>query len=757
MRKYLTILTLFVSIMLTAQDINFSNNKRNIPDGYLNYEEINEYIDNLELQNQDIMSIIDFGFSQQNQQILKAVKIGNNTVGSRNLLFLSGIRANDLSNIYLNMRLLENLLDMKLDEPYVSWLENVNFYFIITLNPDGLDAVIEHSLPEFQNNLRDINQNSQFDPLYDGVDLYYNYDCNWVHGNDYNDNQQGSLNYRGNSAYSESETQSLLSFLEEYSIHSALIFNNVSESKKLIFPYNWLGLRESADYDNLLPVANNIAGSLSNDWQTYGQDERNGNIQDWLFVNRSISSFMLSNSDFQQIPEISLVDSELDNYIQAFNSFTINTSQESFNANVGRLDLTVINAETQEPESVYYQITESWSDAYHNHKTGIDGKIVRFLNPGTYTLRLFKNGFKTVSMTDVVISENSVNVLDLSVNALSTASFSGSVSIEGMPVSGKIIIDNTKPDTLYFNSTFSIEYYQGIHEITIIPDETFLMPFKQQIILTEMGLSLHFELTQTMILLEETFDGACCNWIFNGPWTVVYDSLQNSGVLADSWSWLNFYNSDADISVSTIFPLSLSSFVGRQAYLEFDSFSHTEWDNDYISVELIEPSSEPVKVWSRAGKYDSWERITLDVTEFLDRDFYISFRLKDGIEANPNHAKFTDPGWRIDNIRFKVGIYTTSEYDEVIPEIVKNKLDIYPNPFNPMTNIKFSIKGMDKQKTSLNIYNVKGQLVKSEEFQPATGDFIIYNFKSDNLSSGIYFINIKNNENNLTKKALLLK
>jgi len=757
MHKYLLILIFIISSILTAQEVNHSLINRDIPDGYLDYEEITEYIINLETQNQDLMSIIDYGYSQENNQILKAVKVSNNVEGANNLLFLSGIRANDLSNMYLNLKLLTNLLSLREEEPYVSWLENVNFYFIITLNPDGLDAVIGNSLNEFQNNLRDINQNNTFDSFYDGVDLYYNFDSNWIHGITYNQYEQGSLNYRGSEAYSEAETKALVDFIDDYSIHSALIFNNTTDDKNVVFPYNWLGVREIVDYENLLTVADEISDSFDSNWQAFPQTERNGNILDWLFVNKSISAFMLSNSEFSQIPSVEFVESQLDSYIDAFESFVINTTQDQFPANIGRMDITVTNASSLGPESVNYKIMEVWSDSYQNHQIKNDGKVSRFLFEGLYNIKFSKKGFKTISLSNVQISNNTVNNVEVNLIPLDTALFTGSINMDGNPISGKLIIDSVEPDTIYFNPTFSVDYFQGIHQITVIPDDESIMPYIQEITLSDMGLCLHLDLVQTMLLFEEIFEGSCCNWTFDGPWLVVSDSSQNNSFLADSWEWLDYYDSGANISFSTVFPIDLSSFGDRQAYLEFDTFSYTEWDNDFISVELIISSEVPQVIWSRSGKYDSWEKVIIPLDDYMDSEFYVNFRLKDGIEGNPNHELLTDPGWRVDNIRLKVGAYTTSIEDEIISQVSQNELQIYPNPFNPVTNIRFKLIGMETQETRLNIYNVKGQLVKSEKFLPTKEEFFVYRLESNDLASGIYMINIKNKENNLTKKAMLLK
>jgi len=90
----------------------------------------------------------------------------------------------------------------------------------------------------------------------------------------------------------------------------------------------------------------------------------------------------------------------------------------------------------------------------------------------------------------------------------------------------------------------------------------------------------------------------------------------------------------------------------------------------------------------------------------------------------------------------------------------------YPNPFNPVTNIQFSLKA--ESKVSLMIYNVRGQKVKTlvNDNIEAGYHTVVWNGRDDNgknVSSGIYFSKFDSNENNNSsrytsiKKMILLK
>lgn len=94
---------------------------------------------------------------------------------------------------------------------------------------------------------------------------------------------------------------------------------------------------------------------------------------------------------------------------------------------------------------------------------------------------------------------------------------------------------------------------------------------------------------------------------------------------------------------------------------------------------------------------------------------------------------------------------------------VENKFQLYgnyPNPFNMETLIKFDI---DKNTfTKLNIYNTKGQKVKTlVDRQYVAGTYTIkWNGKDDSendLSSGTYILELVNGKNRMSRKIMLLK
>ena len=84
----------------------------------------------------------------------------------------------------------------------------------------------------------------------------------------------------------------------------------------------------------------------------------------------------------------------------------------------------------------------------------------------------------------------------------------------------------------------------------------------------------------------------------------------------------------------------------------------------------------------------------------------------------------------------------------------------YPNPFNPTTNIAYSIK--EAGNVTIEVYNLRGQLVKTLVNETKeTGDYTATWSGTDNtnkaVSSGVYFYKMKSGSYTSTKKMILLK
>ena len=85
----------------------------------------------------------------------------------------------------------------------------------------------------------------------------------------------------------------------------------------------------------------------------------------------------------------------------------------------------------------------------------------------------------------------------------------------------------------------------------------------------------------------------------------------------------------------------------------------------------------------------------------------------------------------------------TSNEDDYLPVVATALNGNYPNPFNPETTISYSVK--EPGKVRLEVYNIKGQLVKTlVDEEQTTGRYkLVFNAKDDrgrSIASGVYML-----------------
>jgi len=96
----------------------------------------------------------------------------------------------------------------------------------------------------------------------------------------------------------------------------------------------------------------------------------------------------------------------------------------------------------------------------------------------------------------------------------------------------------------------------------------------------------------------------------------------------------------------------------------------------------------------------------------------------------------------------------------VVPVTVTALKGNYPKPFNPETTISYELK--DAAQVSLEVYNLKGQLVRSliNKAQASGRYRIVFDGKDDRkqaLPSGVYLYRFSAGEYHKTRKMMLMQ
>jgi subtilisin family serine protease len=82
-------------------------------------------------------------------------------------------------------------------------------------------------------------------------------------------------------------------------------------------------------------------------------------------------------------------------------------------------------------------------------------------------------------------------------------------------------------------------------------------------------------------------------------------------------------------------------------------------------------------------------------------------------------------------------------------------LNVYPNPFNPTTTIRFSVEA--RYASLLQVFDITGRLVETIENDKLLPGEHAYTWDASGLSSGIYFVQLKTPFGSITQKITYLK
>ncbi|NQV16938.1 MAG: choice-of-anchor D domain-containing protein [Armatimonadetes bacterium] len=137
-------------------------------------------------------------------------------------------------------------------------------------------------------------------------------------------------------------------------------------------------------------------------------------------------------------------------------------------------------------------------------------------------------------------------------------------------------------------------------------------------------------------------------------------------------------------------------------------------------------------------------------------DFYIDTNVQAGTYTYGVSALY-DGDYESDPIEI---IFEQVNSENTLIPVTTALIGNYPNPFNPETNISFSLK--DAGNVSLEIYNVKGEKVRTliNGHLDAAYHNIIWNGKNEynqNIASGVYFYKFKTSDYSKIRKMLLIK
>ncbi len=249
-------------------------------------------------------------------------------------------------------------------------------------------------------------------------------------------------------------------------------------------------------------------------------------------------------------------------------------------------------------------------------------------------------------------------------------------------------------------------------------------------------------------------------------------------------------------------PGSTSPLLNYNAYLDGESVGNTEdlfwqftglvWGQTYLAeVSAVYQAGESERIWANwilpihnppsNANYElfpdhihlTWEPpvgSNVDVLEYriyLDGNldgtttelFYDVYDLVSGQTYNIALTAYYVDGIESNAIEFDILFVGADDVLTLETKLLGN----YPNPFNPETTISFNISRKDAKNAKIEIYNLKGQKIKTFLSFPNWGlgtRKVVWDGTDNSnkpVSSGIYLYKLQANHQTFTRKMLLIK
>jgi len=743
-----------------------------------------------------IYKLEEIGTSNVNNLPIYAVKLSYDadlSLDKPKVLILGQCHAEEIYGVEISMALIEMFLEPSLIgeidylpdpsevNPYIELrniLSRIEIWVVPTHNPDGLQIV--HGYEDetanwvqdvaYRKNITDANNNGVFDFIayelgtlnagndLDGVDLNRNYDFHFDSGSnagnlnvedDYHSCGFGEYRssydyYKGSSAFSESEIQTIRDFALEKNFTLSIAYHSSRSgcvSELVIYPWDWKGEgKVSPDYGAISSIGDNIASLIPSQDETIHEllhykgassYSRRGQAHDWFYAKTGCFQYLIEagtgGDEGIQTSSVDFYNEVIKNNFNGLFYLLRRSLGTNLGTNVEQYGVNglVTNAYTGEPiKDVIYQVDEIFSSILSPRKTDDFGRYRWLLSSedNSKHISFIHWDYEPLLSQDFNISSSSITNLD--VGLIPKNQYQTQFNLSG-PSEALLILTNNV----------------GLVDSITLTTATKLLSIPNGVYDLQVSSDGYCPIIDTLNIISENTVNLNLNIYSN--WAISTPSWSSSEGDPYFYSEGDFYYEN----------LNLCREYGGGGDLEGPSFLYfnmayeLEWERDSLLIYL---SDENIPDYIYTNQ--NWS----------DNDYYI--QLDPDVDYLDKSLKFclvTDDSFGYKGVKInEVGAWGGNSDFSLSNEIVlPNKMSVsqnYPNPFNPVTEFNFSIS--KPSNISLSIYNIKGELadkiINNKYYN--TGKFSIV-YEPKNIASGIYFYQIDDGKNTINKKMIYLK
>ena len=346
-------------------------------------------------------------------------------------------------------------------------------------------------------------------------------------------------------------------------------------------------------------------------------------------------------------------------------------------------------------------------------------------------------------------------------------------NLQNAPIGGATVTCGAVTATTNASGAYSMQVQAGTWSVTASHPSYASVTQTGVIVVTGQTTTVNFQLPPTQNVIDEGFEDATfppTGWTqvitdTSAPGTTgVYPTWCRVGTIAltppvpphgGNWQaalWWSYNHQDEWLITPQI------TCPVNAAQLKFWSYVYlgsTNGDHYWVKVST-DNGSTWTALWDASAQTGGWNyyanQIIIDLSAYAGQQIKLAWHADD-----PPSNDGLWYVWFIDDV---LVTGSSADGDQNAPVVATELHGNYPNPFNPETTIRYSVK--TPEAVRIEIYNVKGQLVKTlvNEAKAAGNHTVVWNGRDNNnsaVSSGVYFYKMTAGKYSSTKKMIMMK
>lgn len=394
-----------------------------LPERYHTYQEVLDTLTQLRDSFPEILYLDTLGFSNRDSLPMLRLKISDNPQIDEDepaVFLCGGVHADEVLGVEVVVNFIQDFVSKYADgDPdVIEFTQEMELFCIPFINPEGHTAV-EGGILDWRKNKSDNDTNGVFD-IHDGVDNNRNYDFGWSIDNSGSANSPESLEFKGFYPFSESENRAMADFAWKYRPLIAIDYHSPTYGRPNVayYPWYWYPNQGGSGFGPDETLMQSICQSFTSRIEAIPDDSATGtytarralvdkgDFKTYFYGNLGTAAFSCEISD-TTIQNPALVDTIVAAHLPGQYYLLRRALQ-------GGITGIIRDSVTLEPLEAEVQVLEHINDDINPRLSRPDyGRYRRLLGSGSYTLRFLKDGYRTKTINNVVVSSNQPTETDV--------------------------------------------------------------------------------------------------------------------------------------------------------------------------------------------------------------------------------------------------------------------------------------------------------------------------------------------------------